>query len=69
MTDSEMWSLVTGLATLLLVLAAVALVLLLSSCAPAVSLGADAVRTTCETCRRVRTVCDAAAPAPSGSAP
>lgn len=44
--------------------------LVLMGCAPAVSLGQDAVRATCSTCRRIAPVCDAVspAPAPSGSA-
>lgn len=46
----------------------VVVLLLTAACGPAVTLGSDAVRTTCETCRRVQAVCDAAAPAPSGSA-
>lgn len=45
----------------------VALVLL-AGCAPAVTLGQDAVRTTCATCRAIRPACDAVSPAPSGSA-
>lgn len=47
--------------------AGVALLLLLVGCAPAVSLGQDAVRATCSTCRRIAPVCDAVSPAPSGS--
>lgn len=45
----------------------VALVLL-AGCGPAVTLGQDAVRTTCQTCRAIRPACDAVSPAPSGSA-
>ncbi len=42
--------------------------LLLPACSPStVQLGADAVRTTCATCRRIAPVCDAVSPAPSGS--
>jgi hypothetical protein len=39
-----------------------------AACAPAVSLGQDAVRATCTTCRRIAPVCDALSPAPSASA-
>jgi hypothetical protein len=45
----------------------VALVLL-AGCGPAVTLGQDAVRTTCDTCRRIQPACDAVSPAPSASA-
>lgn len=39
------------------------------ACTPStVQLGADAVRTTCATCRAIRPVCDTVSPAASGSA-
>lgn len=47
---------------------ALLVLLLLAGCAPAVSLGQDAIRTTCATCRAIRPACDAVSPAPSGSA-
>ncbi len=56
------------IAALLAVLVSGALAVVLPACAPStVQLGADAVKTTCATCRRIAPVCDAVSPAPSGS--
>lgn len=56
------------LATALAVGMAGAMAFALPACSPStVQLGADAVRTTCATCRAIRPVCDAVSPAPSGS--
>lgn len=49
------------------ILGAMVLLVLGTACAPAVSLGQDAVRATCTTCRRIAPACDALAPAPSAS--
>lgn len=65
LTDVQTASLASALA----VAVAALLAFSLPACTPStVQLGADAVRTTCATCRAIRPVCDTVSPAPSGSA-